>query len=150
MKLAEALAERADLQKRVEQTKARLKNNAWVQEGERPAEDPTALEKELFALCDQLEKLVTRINLTNAAAIEDGLSITALLARRDTLSTYVAGLRDFLDEASRTPVRAARGEIRILPTVNVQEYRKKADALSKELRELDMRIQRLNWTTDLM
>ncbi|MBR1606906.1 MAG: DIP1984 family protein [Clostridia bacterium] len=150
MKLAEALAERADLQKRVEQTKARLKNNAWVQEGERPAEDPTALEKELFALCDQLEKLVTRINLTNAAAIEDGLSITALLARRDTLSTYVAGLRDFLDEASRTPVRAARGEIRILPTVNVQEYRKKADALSKELRGLDMRIQRLNWTTDLM
>ena len=150
MKLAEALAERADLQKRVEQTKARLKNHAWVQEGERPAEDPTALEKELFALCDQLEKLVTRINLTNAAAIEDGLSITALLARRDTLSTYVAGLRDFLDEASRTPVRAARGEIRILPTVNVQEYRKKADALSTELRGLDMRIQRLNWTTDLM
>ena len=150
MKLAEALAERADLQKRVEQTKARLKNNAWVQEGERPAEDPTVLEKELAALCDQLEKLVTRINLTNAAAIEDGLSITALLARRDALSTYVAGLRDFLDEASRTPVRAARGEIRILPTVNVQEYRKKADALSKELRELDMRIQRLNWTTDLM
>ena len=46
--------------------------------------------------------------------------------------------------------RAARGEIKILPTVSVPEYRKKADALSKELRELDMRIQRLNWTTDLM
>ena len=150
MKLAEALAERADLQKRVEQTKSRLKNNAWVQEGERPAEDPAALEKELSALCDQLERLVTRINLTNAAALEDGESITALLARRDALSTYTAALRDFLDEASRTPVRAARGEIKILPTVSVQEYRKKADALSKELRELDMRIQRLNWTTDLM
>ena len=47
-------------------------------------------------------------------------------------------------------MRAARGEIKILPTVSVQEYRKKADALSKELRELDMRIQRLNWTTDLL
>ncbi len=150
MKLAEALAERADLQKRIEQTRARLKNNAWVQEGERPAEDPTALEKELAALCDQLEKLIARINLTNAAAAEDGVSITALLARRDALSVYTAGLRDFLDEASHTPVRAARGEIKILPTVSVPEYRKKADALSKELRELDMRIQRLNWTTDLM
>ena len=149
MKLAEALAERADLQKRIEQTKARLKNNAWVQEGERPAEDPAALEKELATLCEQLEQLVTRINLTNASAAEDGISITALLARRDALSTYTAALRDFLDEASRTPVRAARGEIKILPTVNVQEYRKKADALSKELRELDMRIQRLNWTCDL-
>ena len=111
MKLAEALAERADLQKRIEQTRARLKNNAWVQEGERPAEDPTALEKELAALCDQLEKLIARINLTNAAAVEDGVSITALLARRDALSVYTAGLRDFLDEASHTPVRAARGEI---------------------------------------
>lgn len=150
MKLAEALAERADLQKRLEQTKSRLKNNAWVQEGERPAEDPTALEGELAALCDQLERLVTRINLTNAAALEDGESITALLARRDALSIRTAALRDFLDEASRTPVRAARGEIKILPTVSVQEYRKKADALSKELRELDMRIQRLNWTTDLL
>jgi len=150
MKLAEALAERADLQKRIEQTRARLKNNAWVQEGERPAEDPTSLEKELAALCDQLEKLIARINLTNAAAVEDGVSITALLARRDALSVYTAGLRDFLDEASHTPVRAARGEIKILPTVSVPEYRKKADALSKELRELDMRIQRLNWTTDLM
>ena len=150
MKLAEALAERADLQKRVEQTKSRLKNNAWVQEGERPAEDPVALDGELAALCDQLERLVTRINLTNAAALEDGESITALLARRDALSTYTAALRDFLDEASHTPVRAARGEIKILPTVSVPEYRKKADALSKELRELDMRIQRLNWTTDLL
>ena len=145
MKLAEALAERADLQKRVEQTKSRLKNNAWVQEGERPAEDPVALDGELAALCDQLEKLVTRINLTNAQA-----SITGLLARRDALSIRTAALRDFLDEASRTPVRAARGEIKILPTVSVQEYRKKADALSKELRELDMRIQQLNWTTDLI
>ena len=149
MKLAEALAERADLQKRIEQTKARLKNNAWVQEGEQPAEDPVALEKELAALCEQLEELVTRINLTNAAAAEDGVSITALLARRDTLSAYTEALRDVLEEASRTPVRAARGEIKILPTVSVQQYRKKADALSKELRELDMRIQRLNWTTDL-
>ncbi len=145
MKLAEALAERADLQKRIEQTKSRLKNNAWVQEGERPAEDPVALDGELAALCDQLEKLVTRINLTNAQA-----SITGLLARRDALSIRTAALRDFLDEASRTPVRAARGEIKILPTVSVQEYRKKADALSKELRELDMRIQQLNWTTDLI
>ena len=145
MKLAEALAERADLQKRIEQTKSRLKNNAWVQEGERPAEDPVTLDGELAALCDQLEKLVTRINLTNAQA-----SITGLLARRDALSIRTAALRDFLDEASRTPVRAARGEIKILPTVSVQEYRKKADALSKELRELDMRIQQLNWTTDLI
>ena len=47
MKLAEALLERADLQKRIAQMDGRLENNAQVQEGEKPAEDPKALLKEL-------------------------------------------------------------------------------------------------------
>lgn len=149
MKLAEALVQRADLQKRIEQMKARLKNNAWVQEGEQPAEDPEELVRELSALTGQLEELVTRINLTNAAPTESGATLTALLARRDALTVYTAAMRDFLNEASSTPVRAARNEIKILPTVNVKEYRKKADDLSRELRELDLRIQALNWTTEL-
>lgn len=37
MKLAEALMERADLQKRLMQVGSRLRNNARVQEGEIPA-----------------------------------------------------------------------------------------------------------------
>ena len=40
MKLAEALSLRADLQKRISQLEVRLKNNARIQEGEEPAEDP--------------------------------------------------------------------------------------------------------------
>ena len=43
MKLAEALQERADLNRQIEQLKARLYNNALVQEGEAPAEDPNEL-----------------------------------------------------------------------------------------------------------
>ena len=39
MKLAEALQERADLNRQIEQLQARLYNNAVVQEGEKPAED---------------------------------------------------------------------------------------------------------------
>jgi len=150
MKLAEALAQRADLQKRVEQTKARLKNNAWVQEGDAPAEEPEALVRELHQLVEQLEDLMTRINLTNARPGPDGVTLTSLLARRDCLSAYTAAMRDFLNEASSTPVRAARGEIKILSTVSVRDYRKKVDDLSRDLRELDMRIQQLNWTTELL
>lgn len=150
MKLAEALAQRADLQKRVEQTKARLKNNAWVQEGDAPAEEPEALVRELHQLVEQLEDLMTRINLTNARPGPGGVTLTSLLARRDCLSAYTAAMRDFLNEASSTPVRAARGEIKILSTVSVRDYRKKVDDLSRDLRELDMRIQQLNWTTELL
>lgn len=54
MKLAEALQLRADLQKRMEQLAARLYDNATVQEGEAPAEDPVALLEEYEACAAQL------------------------------------------------------------------------------------------------
>ena len=49
MKLAEALILRADIQKRIEQLKSRLADNAKVQEGEKPSEEPKALLAELDA-----------------------------------------------------------------------------------------------------
>lgn len=47
MKLAEALSNRADLQRRISQLKGRLKDSAKVQEGDTPAEDVKALFLEL-------------------------------------------------------------------------------------------------------
>ena len=47
MKIAEALALRADLQKHLEQLKQRLVKNARIQEGDRPEEDPVELQSEL-------------------------------------------------------------------------------------------------------
>lgn len=43
MRLATALSERADLQRRLEQLKERLTQNARVQEGDTPSEDPKEL-----------------------------------------------------------------------------------------------------------
>ena len=40
MKLAEALILRADLQKRIDQLRVRLNNNAKVQENDEPSEKP--------------------------------------------------------------------------------------------------------------
>ena len=100
MKLAEALVMRADLQKRIAQMRKRMENSAWVQEGDQPAEEPEALVRELTALINQLEALMTRINLTNAQPGPDGTTVTALLARRDCLTSYVETMRAFLDEAS--------------------------------------------------
>ena len=47
MKLAEALQERADINRNIEQLRSRMTNNALVQEGEKTAEDPELLKKEL-------------------------------------------------------------------------------------------------------
>ena len=65
MKLAEALQERADLVNNIERLRARIRNNAQVQEGEEPAENPKALIKELNSCIERFEYLAARINKTN-------------------------------------------------------------------------------------
>ncbi|MCI6966573.1 DIP1984 family protein [bacterium] len=150
MKLANALTERAELQTKVRQLENRLMNNAQVQEGERPAEDPAALLAELEASYAALEDLIARINLTNSATLSGGKSLTALLARRDCLAGKIGVLRSFCDAASALVTRRTIGEIRIKSTVDVAALQKQIDALSKELRELDAAIQEKNWTTELL
>ena len=150
MKLANALSERADVQKRLQQLAVRMNNNAKVQEGQKPAEDPAALLKELDALCARMEKLVAAINLTNSRTVADGVTLTELLSRRDVLKQRMSILRSFLDTASSKIDRYSRSEIVIESTVSVAKLQKQVDALSKELRELDEKIHELNWTTDLI
>ena len=149
MKLAEALLLRADLQNRIEQIESRLLRNAKVQEGETPAEDPQALLAELSDLVRQLETLMRRINETNAALTDAGETMTALLARRDCLRLYVQALRRFCAEASETVMRGTRSEVVVRSAVDVRRLQKTIDDASKELRELDLRIQGLNWTAEL-
>ena len=150
MKLATALSERSDLQKRRNEIGIRLNNNSRVSEGEEPSESPQELMQELDRITERLTELVTKINLTNSATLSDGESITALLARRDCLKEKIHIMRNFLDCASNTVSRMTHSEIKIKSTVAVGDIQKTLDLLSKELRELDERIQELNWTTELL
>ena len=127
-----------------------IKENIIMQEGDEPAEDPKALLKELDALLDRLEWLITRINLTNSSVLSEGKTMTELLARRDCLSKRLNVMRSFLDSASEKIDRYSQKEIKILSTVKVSTLQKQVDADSKALRELDERIQGLNWTTELL
>ena len=68
MKLANALSQRAELQTRIHQLESRLYNNAQVQEGEQPAEDPEELLRELEENYTRLEDLISAINRTNSTA----------------------------------------------------------------------------------
>ena len=149
MKLAEALIMRADLQTRLEQLRQRLAANARVQEGESPAEDPMELLAEMNTAADQLEALISRINLTNAHVVWEGKTLTELLARREVLSQKISLLHTLLENASGTVLRGSRSEVKILSTVNVRDLRKQADELSGELRTLDTTIQSRNWLEEL-
>ena len=150
MKLAEALNLRADIVKRINQLNLRLQCNALVQEGEKPAEAPELLLNELDELVAQQEELISRINLTNAKTVSDGKTLTEMIAHKDCLRTRISVMRSFLGEASRTASRAMRSEIKIFSTVNVSQLRKQVDALEKDFRETDVKIQALNWNTELL
>ena len=149
MKLAEALQERADLNRRIQQLQQRLGNNAVVQEGEAPAEDPAELLRELDGCAENLERLIARINLTNCRAEVDGESLTALLARRDALTLKLNSYRGLTQAASQLVRRGTRSEIKLLSTVNVKELQIQVDAMAKNLRLLDNSIQAANWATEL-
>lgn len=150
MKLAEALAERADIQTRIQQLRERLSLNAKVQEGEKPAEDPSNLLQETDLLITRLEELIYRINETNSKTSCAGKSLTELLAKRDCLSLKVRILRSFLNQASNLVDRGYTTDIKIKSTISVVNKQKELDKLSQELRKLDMQIQQCNWTTDLL
>lgn len=150
MKLAEALQERADLNRRIEQLRYRLNNNVLVQESEKPLEDPAALLEELESSFTRLEWLIARINLTNCAIKVEGRSLTELIARRDVLSLRAEAYRRLVEEASQNTHRATRTEIKILSAVDVPALQRQADDASRELRLLDNTLQATNWTADLM
>ena len=150
MKLATALSERASLQIRLSEIQIRLNANAKVQEGDTPAENPVELIAEKDRILDELENLVTRINLTNSRTECDGVTITELISKRDRMKKDVNIMRSFLNNASSKIDRYSKTEILIKSTVDISEYQKKLDVISKELRQIDEKIQELNWTTELI
>lgn len=149
MKLATALSERSDLQRRIAELEGRLENNAKVQEGDAPSEDPRALLAELDDCTARLEELIGRINLTNSQIRAEGRTMTELLAHRDCLKQKIRVMRKFLDAASCRIDRYSNKEIKILSTMPVAEIQKDVDALSKELRVTDEQVQELNWMSEL-
>jgi hypothetical protein len=151
MKLAEALAARSDCQKRIEEIKNRLASSARIQEGEEPAEDSSELLAETDRIYVRLLELISAINRTNSrTAFDNERTITDVIAERDVIGKR----RDFLvgvaGSGSSRWDRYSRSEVRYVMTVPVGKLRTDADQLAKRYRELDLRIQELNWKTELI
>lgn len=154
MKLAEALAVRADAQKRLEQLRSRAADSARYQEGEPPAENAAQLLQAAREAIDEIEDLVRRINRTNSTTeVEAGVSITDAIARRDALRTsrsVVVAVADAASGHQHDWGRQLRSELRFVTEVPVAELRGEADRLARDFRELDTKIQAANWATELL
>lgn len=152
MQLAEALSLRADAVRRIEQLRSRITSNARIQEGEEPSENAAALLAEARRVFDELVVLIGRINKTNTVVRVGSGSMTDALAQRDVLRMRHKMLTDAADAASgRDSVyaRQMRSELAYVSLLPVANIRSEADSVSEELRELDVQIQRMNWTSEL-
>jgi hypothetical protein len=150
MKVAEGLLLRSDLQKRLDSLRERIGRSALVQEGEKPAEDPRALLDQVFAVSDQLTRLVFAINEANfTGATARGRSLTEALAERDSLTRRHAILEAAAAHASKPPDRYGLKEIRWVAVLDVAEVRRSLDDLARQIREINVEIQAANWVVDL-
>lgn len=151
MKLAEALVLRADCKKRIEQLKQRIIRNAKVQEGQKPAEDPELLIKELERISEEFVLLIQRINKTNSTTeFEQGVSLADAIAQRDILLLKNTIYRDLAQAATVTQDIRTKSEVKFKGTVSVAQIQERADELAKAHRDLDTKIQELNWKTELL
>ena len=151
MKLAEALSLRSDRQKRMLQLTERVKTTALIQEGDAPSENVDELLKEFNRVAAQFEDLICRINRTNLTVkISDGRSLTEAIARRDTLKFHINIWRQAAEAGAVKQIRGTKSEIKLVSVINVRDARDNVDQFSKEMRELDTRIQEANWTHDLL
>lgn len=152
MKLGEALTLRRRQAEKLNDLRGRIKANALVQEGDTPSEDVAALLDEYEKLSDEHRRLVLRINRTNLETVVDQRKLAYLISDREHLNRIrnMLALTAQAASASRGDYRYLRSEIKFTPTVDVSALRQRIDATQQSINALDMRIQEINWATDLV
>lgn len=149
MKLAECLILRKDLQVKLQQLRGQMRANVRVQEGDQPPVTPEDIVKEYQRKNQELAKLITKINLTNAQVLIPELDITLT----EAIEMREAARRDYqlLDEAVNSAQERqelySRSEIRQVSTIDLPEYHRRRDLAAKKIRQLDIAIQETNWQT---
>lgn len=156
MLLAEALALRSDQQKKLKELGSRIEDNARVPQGVEPDEDPGVLLEQTTAVVEELTTLVERINRTNSATVADdetGRTISDLIARRDQAQRMTQLYRGAAKAGTRPSGRGwltRDGDGPTAAAVDVSDLQRTADTWAVRYRELDVRLQQLNWAAQLM
>ena len=149
MKLSQALIIRSDYQNKIYELKKRIINNSKVQEN--VSEDPMKLLKELNRVIDELDIITKRINKTNNESLfEDNITIADAICTRDTIKKKRNAIVAIIEEATIKVDRYSQSEVKFISTVSIEQLQKQSDLLAKEFREIDMKIQEKNWTTELL
>jgi len=146
MKLAEALLLRADLQKKITRLTSRITPNMVIQAGKTPQEDPAKLMAQLRKAIVDLQKLIVKINITNVITTDkEGKTLMENLAIRDAHKTQLEQLR-LIRQAAQIHGQSYNNTVN---TIKVTALQSEIDQTGRAFREIDTKIQGLNWLTDL-
>lgn len=146
MKLAEGLLLRADLLKKIEHLQNRIKPVLIVSDDKQPQEDPIVLLAQLRKAIQDLELIIVRINKTNNDTIVEGEGLLyEALAKRDSLKLLSEKLRNIRQAAQIYNT----GETNLKATISIKNLQIEMDQTGRAFREIDSKIQEINWLTDL-
>lgn len=153
MKLSEALINRKQLIGSIAALQNRFLQNAVVIEGEQPEEDPLPTFKALESAHTALQTLNADINHSNNVTLVGDISVTQAIARRDSLKSRIKGFVEmiaFLRNRNSSRYNKDDPKQILAEGVDIREIQHISDQFSKELRELDLAIQTVNWSCDLI
>lgn len=146
MKLAEGLLLRADLLKKIEHLQNRIKPVLIVSDDKQPQEDPIVLLAQLRKAIQDLELIIVRINKTNNDTIVEGEGLLyEALAKRDSLKMLSEKLRNIRQAAQIYNT----GETNLKATISIKNLQIEMDQTGRAFREIDSKIQEINWLTEL-
>lgn len=146
IKLAEGLLLRADLLKKIEHLQNRIRPVLIVSDDKLPQEDPDTLLAQLRKAISDLETLIVRINKTNNETyMEEEGSLMEALAKRDALKMLSEKLRHIRYAAQIDN----SGEKTLKTTIDIKTLQIEMDRVGRSFREIDSRIQEINWLTEL-
>lgn len=147
MKLAEALLLRADLMKKIEHLQNRITPVLIVSDDKIPQEDPDKLMAQLRKAIQDLESLVIRINKTNNETFVEGEGVLMeALAKRDSLKMLSEKLRNIRYAAQINN----SGDKNLKTTIDIKNLQIEMDQTGRAFREIDSKIQEVNWLTELI
>lgn len=148
MKLAEALLLRSDLQKKIEHLQHRIYPVLIISEGKTPQEDPVELLAKLRETILKFEELVIRINKTNNQTEIEGEGILMVaLAKRDSLKMLSEKLRNIRQSSQ---INNQSNITNLRSTIDIKKLQIEIDQTGRAFREIDSKIQELNWLTQLI
>ena len=152
MLLAEALLRKAVLKKELDALEQRMGESARIPHDEEPVDDYTVLlisyrEKESELLETSLRILATN----NKTEIIEGETISQAIIRRDGLKRIVAMYNKLLNAAigSNRGYYSSR-DVKYKRVIDMDKVRSDMNSAAQQYRELDVKLQQLNWNTELL